>query len=146
MQGTALGRRGASSLGEASSHRSPKSVVNGGLLGAAAARTATGEGKAARGSSGGVSGEAGLSAARPAGSFLSPLGSGLRAGEGDFNTGSALGFSSGEKEKRRVKRNVDSANQTDLWPLSWAHTMARFNRKCSGAVADSTTNPPSSLP
>lgn len=112
-QGPALASGGASSGGEASSQPSCEPGASGDLLGGTTAREGA---PAGPGGSKEVSGQGGLSAVRPACSFLSPLGSALRAGEGDFNTGSVLGFSSGEKEKGRITRAQPCQSQRTLPP------------------------------
>lgn len=108
VQDVGLGTGIASSFEEESSHLSPRSVVNiGWLLRAvevgeaivlrAAGETAVGDG--GRGSSG-MDSTAVVSHIWPACSFFSPLRTSLSTGEGDFNTVSGFGFSSGkEKEK-----------------------------------------------
>lgn len=114
-QGPALASGGGASCGgEASSHPSCEEPdASGNLLGGTTAREGAPAGLE---DSKEVSGQGGVSAVRPACSFLSPLGSGLRAGEGDFNTGSVLGFSSGEKEKGRITKAEPRQTERTLPP------------------------------
>lgn len=135
MQDVGLGTGGASSsLEEGSSHLS--SAVNSGWLLRAADM---GEGSELRASGGrlvgdevrggsGVGSPAAVSGIWPACSFFSPLSTSLRTVEGDWNTGSGFGFSSGGKEIKYFKNKFESHNTqyclrpslSITYPHSWA--------------------------
>lgn len=113
VQDVGLGTGSVSSF-EERSHLSSRAVVNTGWLLRAAevgeaielraiGETAVGDG--GRGSSGKDT-AAVVSHIGPSCSFFSPLRTSLSTGEGDFNTGSGFGFSSGERNKKTVLRII----------------------------------------
>lgn len=132
VQDVGLGTGIVSSFEEESSHLSSTAVVNIGWLlraaevGEAMVLRASGEtvvGDGGRGSSG-MDSTTVVSNVWPACSFFSPLKTSLRTGEGDFNTGSGFGFSSGEEKTKKSLRIRDYtvlswASSFHLLPKSW---------------------------
>lgn len=134
VQDVGLGVGIVSSVEEESSHLSSVAVVNIGWLlrvaelGEAVVLRPSGEtvvGDGGSGSSGKDSTTA-VSEVGPPRSFFSPLSASLRTGEGDINTGSGLGFSSGEEKKKKRKSFRKNYWIRDYTVLFWANSLNRL--------------------